>query len=357
MISMSTHFDSENAMSGQPTIATRTQRGFSIVELMVALVIGLIMVSGLIQIFIANRQSYRVMESAGFMQENLRFAVGRVAASARMAGHWGIPSVGLGQVTGRTTGSACTSAWARDINVAVWGVDGSPGVPSAVATCIPASSYQPNTDVIVVRYAGPDGVDTAATLAAGQWYLVSAAGGSGGVQGQLVLGNGLPLANPDQQTLVFQYNAEMFWVRRCSDPGPDNNCGTGDDGDGLNPIPTLMRSYLDYSGTWTSEPLAEGVEQFQLEYQIMNRQWMSATQVTALAAGRVPQWDRITGVRVAGLMRSAERDARLPPDTRSFNLSGDTPNYVAPANQAQYLRVAYEANALIRPRVRPAPAI
>lgn len=330
--------------------------GFSLVELMVAVAIGAIMVTGLIQIFLANRQSYRVMESANFMQENLRFAIDRVATSVRMADHFG--SLRGRKVLNPGSGAPCTSGWARNTTEGIWGLDGSPGVPSGASTCLTVSNYQPNTDILMVRYAGPEPIPVTQTLASGQWYTVTTTGG-GDPTAMLYLGSAVPTPAPqaEMQTFRMQYNAELFWVRKCSDPGNDNNCGTGDDGDRPDPIPTLMRSYLDQSGTWTSEPLAEGMEQFQVEYQIMNRGWMSATQVAALPAGRIPQWNRITGVRLAGVMRSAEKDTRFPADTRTFNLSGDTPSYVAPTTQAQYLRTAYEANAVIRARVRPSPAI
>lgn len=340
------------------TITTpRINAGFSLVEIMVALAIGAIMITGLIQIFLANRQSYRVMEGANFMQENLRFTIDRVTLSLRMADHWGSAEASRDRVTGGATGTPCTAGWARDVTVAIWGADGSPGVPGSLTNCIPAANYQPNTDAVVVRYAGPDPIPWGTTLTSSQWYVrVGAGGNQPYAAASLHLGSGVPLPQ-EGQTLVYVYNAELFWVRRCSDPGADNTCGTGDDGDRPDPIPTLMRSYLDSSGVWTSEPMAEGVEQFQLEYQTMNGPWMSATEVTALPAGRVTQWRRITGVRIAGVMRSAQKDLSFPADTRSFNLSDDTPNYTAPSTLGQYLRVAYEANAAIRPRVRPAPAL
>ena len=63
----------------------RRQRGFSLIELMVALVLGLIVVGGLIQVLISNRTAYRLQESSNFLQQNLRYASDRVNWSLRMA--------------------------------------------------------------------------------------------------------------------------------------------------------------------------------------------------------------------------------------------------------------------------------
>ena len=51
------------------------QRGLSLVELMVAIVLGLILVAAVIELFVNNRQVYRVQEAKARMQEDGRFAL------------------------------------------------------------------------------------------------------------------------------------------------------------------------------------------------------------------------------------------------------------------------------------------
>lgn len=339
----------EKSVSGR-----RKSRGFSLVELLIALVIGLIMMTGLIQIFLANRQSYRVMEGANFMQENMRFAVDRIAQSVRMADHFGTAK--RSNISGAGTGSACTPGWARDLTYGVVGVDGAAALPSMFSGCINPLNYQPLTDIIMVRFAGPDVLAPAAARTATQWYVRSS---TTTATAAFLLGSAtLPVpTEQDKQVFLMAYNAELYWIRRCSDPGADNLCATGDDGDTPIAIPTLMRSYLDSAGAWVSEPMAEGVEQLQIEYQTMNRQWMNAATVAAQTTLLTSPWDTVTGARIAGLMRSAQRDNGFPADTRTYVLSGDTPSYTPDVAAQKFLRMPYEANAVIRARVRPAPAI
>ncbi len=66
-----------------------SQRGFSLVEIMVALAVGLFLTAGVVQIFLGNKQSYRVAEGSARIQENARFAMEFIAIDARMAGYQG----------------------------------------------------------------------------------------------------------------------------------------------------------------------------------------------------------------------------------------------------------------------------
>lgn len=69
--------------------APRRQRGLTIVELMVAALISLILLAGIVQIFIANRQTYRLHEALSRVQENGRFATEFLSLDVRQAGYMG----------------------------------------------------------------------------------------------------------------------------------------------------------------------------------------------------------------------------------------------------------------------------
>ena len=62
------------------------QRGLSLVELMVALVLGLLVVGAAIGVFLSNRQTYTATESLGRVQENARVAFELMARDLREAG-------------------------------------------------------------------------------------------------------------------------------------------------------------------------------------------------------------------------------------------------------------------------------
>lgn len=68
---------------------TRKQVGLSLVELMVALVLGLLLSAGVITIFISAKQDYQVQDAVSQVQENGRFSLEFLANDIRMAGYSG----------------------------------------------------------------------------------------------------------------------------------------------------------------------------------------------------------------------------------------------------------------------------
>lgn len=67
----------------------RRQHGLSMVELMVALAVSLFLVLGVIQVYLGNKQTYRLTDSMSRVQENGRFAMETLARDLRMADFWG----------------------------------------------------------------------------------------------------------------------------------------------------------------------------------------------------------------------------------------------------------------------------
>ena len=61
-------------------------RGFSLIELMIALMLGLLVVGSASAIFISNRQTYRATEGLGRVQENGRMAFELLSRDLREAG-------------------------------------------------------------------------------------------------------------------------------------------------------------------------------------------------------------------------------------------------------------------------------
>lgn len=63
----------------------RGSAGFSLIELMISLVIGLIVIGGAVSLFAANRQTYRATEGISRLQENARIAFELMARDVREA--------------------------------------------------------------------------------------------------------------------------------------------------------------------------------------------------------------------------------------------------------------------------------
>ena len=63
------------------------QKGFSVVELMVALLLGLFLVSGVTGMYISSKQTYRMTDNLSRLQESLRFSLEFISRDIRMAGY------------------------------------------------------------------------------------------------------------------------------------------------------------------------------------------------------------------------------------------------------------------------------
>src|SRR5512134_1730770 len=68
----------------------RSQAGVSLVELMVALVLGLFLIFGAVTVYQQSRTAFRTNEAVARMQEAARLAFDVLEADIRMANYWGL---------------------------------------------------------------------------------------------------------------------------------------------------------------------------------------------------------------------------------------------------------------------------
>lgn len=69
------------------------QTGFSLIEIMIALLIGAFLLGGVLQIFMGSKQTYKMQENLSRLQENGRLAMDFLANDIRMVGYQGCPSL------------------------------------------------------------------------------------------------------------------------------------------------------------------------------------------------------------------------------------------------------------------------
>ncbi len=65
------------------------QAGFSILELMIALMLGLVVVAGIVQLFVGNSRTYDIVNAQSRLQENARYSFDFITEAARTAGYFG----------------------------------------------------------------------------------------------------------------------------------------------------------------------------------------------------------------------------------------------------------------------------
>lgn len=84
--------------SNQPMIGNKIG-GVSLIELLIAMTLGLILLAGMIAVFSGNKRSSELNTAMANMQENARFALSAIGADIRMAGYQGCLDSRRGRMT------------------------------------------------------------------------------------------------------------------------------------------------------------------------------------------------------------------------------------------------------------------
>jgi type IV pilus assembly protein PilW len=91
----------------------RRQAGLSLVELMVAMVVGLLLLIGATQVYINGHAAFNANESVSRMQETARYAMSIVEPDIRMSNYWGLVKGAASIVSGQSPQTATSSPnWA-----------------------------------------------------------------------------------------------------------------------------------------------------------------------------------------------------------------------------------------------------
>jgi len=69
--------------------ATKTQRGMTLIELMIAMIISLVLLGGVLEVYLGSKQSYNLVEESSRLQENGRFAIDIMTREIRSTDFWG----------------------------------------------------------------------------------------------------------------------------------------------------------------------------------------------------------------------------------------------------------------------------
>lgn len=244
-------------------ISNRKQSyGFSMVELLVAMVVGLIIVSGAFSLHSASRKAQLVSEMQMDMVADARFAIDLIAYDLRHAGMWGgTNKAGLieckstdaactpsstGETLPTAMGSDCAVGWYYDLSQPVFATNNNNPYS---ASCIPASeSYQAGTDVLEIRYA--DSTAPVALLANQAYVRSNFTNGRifvGGTEPELDAYNGSAL------TQNHELHAFAYYVSDYTDAP----------GDG---IPSLRRISLVNAPSLQKQTLLSGVVDLQVMF-------------------------------------------------------------------------------------------
>lgn len=246
--------------------------GFTLVELMIAITIGLILLAGVATIFVQNNRSFNEIDRANQQVENGRYALQIMADDLSNAGYLAEFNLNLITATPTTKPDVCSSDLTNLIEALPFSIQGydDESAESKPTTCL--SDIREGTDIIVVRRAsncaiGDTGCD--AVVAGAPYFQASTCGSSTELSSSDVTNfykldtNTANLTlhkkdcNPPTTTGTVapyhRYLTNIYFIA--------NNDKEGDE------IPTLKRAELG-AGGFTIVPMVDGVENLQIEYGI-----------------------------------------------------------------------------------------
>lgn len=141
-----------------PAMQRAQQRGLSLIEMMVALVIGLVLIGGMITVFSGSKRSGTVNSTLTELQESGRFALDSIVRDVRLAGFQGCADGAAATV--RATNAPTTDYFATALTASRIEADGSWTPAPPIGFTPPAQGDPgapvPGTHALSVQFGSPE---------------------------------------------------------------------------------------------------------------------------------------------------------------------------------------------------------
>lgn len=337
------------------------QRGFSLIEVMIALVLGLILLGGAVSIFINNNAVYRLESELSRMQETGRFLIDMISKEVRMAGYTGcssrqniVPNVVMTSATHLPPigllGQNAITGYDYDILNSTW----EPTLPAFISAAGNVNAtVQGNTDVFIVQRASECGAQ-----------LTSDMSGLGSVVAALTnncdfTANNVAIITDCQSADVFRINTNTLSAnsqilvpnsnlskiyRATNSQIHQQHSNTFFIAGGTSGDSAIWMATWDpaTSSRYIVSELADGVDQMHILYG--EDTTGDAYADIYVGAATVADWARVRSIRVLLLLSS---DDNVTTEPRAFTFNGANVN----GSNDRRLRLAFSTTITLRNRL------
>jgi type IV pilus assembly protein PilW len=301
------------------------ESGFTLIEMMIAITIGLGILAGLVGVLAANSNNARTNDRTSELMSNGRYALNSMKQELRQAGFraytWAEPTApgALGTLTNECLAAGETAGtFVSNIRQGVWGANNSNPFS---ASCIPSTSYATGNDVLVVRRVAspPTGCpDGSSPPCADTLYFQSSYSTGQVFRGATapVFADGLtPVESFPVQ--IYVYYISPFTVSERETPL----------------VPALYRVALQSDGSMSRELVASGIEHFQVQYGRLTVAVPATTQFSDTLTGSsvntvASDWDNVESVRIWLLARNETAEPGYS-NTNSYVMGDQTYDFAA----------------------------
>jgi type IV pilus assembly protein PilW len=292
----------------------RRQRGLSLIELMIAITLGLMILAAMVLVFANTSAARNEVDRTARQIENGRYAIELLREDIQLAGYFGEINIQLIAVPAAIPDPCSTvlAEWTGAMKLHVQGVNNfTAGNLSCLTAALAAAALptvKANTDVIIIRrvktcVAGAAGCDT---IDANKPYLQ------------------VPLCNTETATHELSLFPGTFahTIKDCATPavlrpyvvyfyyvGTDNTLNRAT----FDPNPAALFPITEFT------PLVDGIENLQIEYGVDADNNGSADSYQAASAMTVGDWANVMTVQINLLAQNTEISPRYT-DTKTYNL-------------------------------------
>ncbi len=296
-------------------MSSRGQTGFGLIELMIAMTLGLVLLGGIGYVFIGSRGAFRTTDNLSRMQENARYALEVMSRDIRMAGY-----IGCGNIASMTVTTIANSPVPpMNISNALIGYAGGSGWTNPTS---------------ITRVTGPDVLSIMAAFSSGANLTGNVAPSNANVQ---INGNPNGFKQGDVLVVTNCSNADVFKVT--NSPGNSgtvtlthsNSTNTGNRVGTYNTSAFVMRvdQYSYFIGTnpvgnsalyrvgldAQPEELVENVQDMQIRYGLDTNGDGTADSYSTTPG----TWPQVVSVTVSLLMRSPDNNISTATQSVTFN--------------------------------------
>lgn len=331
-----------------------SSRGYSLIELMVALTIGLIILGAVSTLFVGSKKGYTTQDRLARLQENARFAMQFIIRDMRLAGYYGCVDDITDQNLSNTLNGA--SGFAYNASSPLEGFDSSTATwyPSGVTTT--PSGKISGTDMMMIRMADPSATISISKEMPNSSAELEVSSVSGFSEGDIIVVSDCSSADIMQITNVQTAASKLQHAPGGADatknpPWPGNSTqklsksyGTSGSkvmkfisrqyyiGTGASGNPALFRA--DNAGSGVE--LVDGIER--LEFLFGKDTDSDNTPNTYLKAGATGlqsavDWSSVVSVRIGILARTLNQED-TDTNSSSYDVDGDgTNDFTAPGDR------------------------
>ena len=292
---------------------SKTTRGFSLIELLVAMAISMTLMAALASIFTQSIKTRDQIDRDGQKVEAARYSLDSMAEDIRLAGYFGNyspPNIGSSPADWKyvspcsVTGGSPLPGWNAttspvQVPFAIFGYEahGTGTLPTTTLTdCL--DNYKTGTDVLVVRRASTTSVTAGGTgYVANDAYLQVSSCPDGTVDTQPFHAKAtatstdfnLNVLNCSTDASVRKLITRIYYISNCNDCTNDLDSNAGTTGDGIPTLkvveqaikPTVSTTVLTVIGNLRT--IAPGVDDMHIEYGIDTTctPWVTGTAVVS----------------------------------------------------------------------------